>query len=158
MRAIHWFMRWWFARASRGSTCAGGDLVEMAALADRDMEAAEKALADEIALVWRAECFTKPTVALIDGAVIGGGNEISRFGTHRVAGENYRFAMPETGLGLFPNNGLAHTFARMPKDIGMYLALTGDSVGPADAPPPGPRHALHRGGRICGDHRGIGRC
>jgi enoyl-CoA hydratase len=116
-----------------GIFCAGGDVVEMAALADRDMEAAEKALADEIALVWRAECFTKPTVALIDGAVIGGGNGISRFGTHRVAGENYRFAMPETGLGLFPNNGLAHTFARMPKDIGMYLALTGDSVGPADA-------------------------
>jgi enoyl-CoA hydratase len=116
-----------------GIFCAGGDVVEMAALADRDMEAAEKALGDEIALVWRAECFTKPTVALIDGAVIGGGNGISRFGTHRVAGENYRFAMPETELGLFPNNGLTHTFARMPRDIGMYLALTGDSVGRADA-------------------------
>jgi enoyl-CoA hydratase len=116
-----------------GVFCAGGDVVEMAALADRDMEAAEKALGDEIAFVWRAECFTKPTVSLIDGIVIGGGNGISRFGTHRVAGERYRFAMPETGLGLFPNNGLAHTFARMPKDIGMYLALTGESVGPADA-------------------------
>jgi enoyl-CoA hydratase len=113
--------------------CAGGDVVEMAALADRDMEAAEKALADEIALVWRAECFTKPTVSLIDGAVIGGGNGITRFGTHRIAGERYRFAMPETALGLFPNNGLAHTFARMPRDIGMYLALTGESVGAADA-------------------------
>ena len=54
-----------------GIFCAGGDVVEMAALADRDMEAAEKALGDEIALVWRAECFTKPTVSLIDGAVIG---------------------------------------------------------------------------------------
>ena len=113
--------------------CAGGDVVEMAALADRDMEAAEKALGDEIALVWRAECFTKPTVALIDGVVMGGGNGISRYGTHRVAGERYRFAMPETGLGLFPNNGLAHTFARMPRDIGMYLALSGESVGAADA-------------------------
>lgn len=116
-----------------GIFCAGGDVVEMAALADRDMEAAEKALADEIALVWRVECFTKPMVSLIDGAVIGGGNGISRFGTHRVAGERYRFAMPETALGLFPNNGLAHTFARMPRDIGMYLALTGENVGPADA-------------------------
>jgi enoyl-CoA hydratase len=113
--------------------CAGGDVVEMAAFADRDMEAAEKALADEISLVWRAECFTKPTVSLIDGVVMGGGNGITRFGTHRIAGERYRFAMPETGLGLFPNNGLAHTFARMPKDIGMYLALTGESVGRADA-------------------------
>ena len=116
-----------------GFFCAGGDVVEMASLADRDMEAAEKALGEEIALVWLAECFTKPTISLIDGVVMGGGNGISRFGTHRVAGERYRFAMPETGLGLFPNNGLAHTFARMPKDVGMYLALTGDSIGAADA-------------------------
>jgi enoyl-CoA hydratase len=116
-----------------GHFCAGGDVIEMAALADRDMEAAEKALGDEIALVWLAECFTKPTVSLIDGPVMGGGNGISRFGTHRVAGERYRFAMPETGLGFIPNNGLAHTFARLPKDIGMYLALTGESLGPADA-------------------------
>ena len=77
-----------------GTFCAGGDVVEMAALADRDMEAAEKALADEISLVWRAECFTKPTVSLIDGVVMGGGNGITRFGTHRIAGERYRFAMP----------------------------------------------------------------
>jgi enoyl-CoA hydratase len=119
--------------AVEGIFCAGGDVVEMASLADRDMEAAEKALADELSLVWHAECFTKPTVSLIDGAVIGGGNGITRFGTHRVAGERYRFAMPETGIGLFPNNGIAHAFARMPRDIGMYLALTGESVGPADA-------------------------
>lgn len=116
-----------------GLFCAGGDVVEMAALADRDMEAAEKALADEIMLVWLAECFTKPTISLIDGPVMGGGNGISRFGTHRIAGERYRFAMPETALGFIPNNGLAHTFARLPKDIGMYLALTGEALGPADA-------------------------
>jgi enoyl-CoA hydratase len=116
-----------------GMFCSGGDVVEMAALADKDMEATEKALGDEIMLVWLAECFTKPTVSLIDGAVMGGGNGISRFGTHRVAGERYRFAMPETGLGFIPNNGLAHTFARLPKDIGMYLALTGEALGPADA-------------------------
>ncbi|MFN3746254.1 MAG: enoyl-CoA hydratase/isomerase family protein [Hyphomicrobiaceae bacterium] len=116
-----------------GLFCAGGDVVEMAALADQDMEAAEKALGDEIALVWLAECFTKPTVSLIDGPVMGGGNGITRFGTHRIAGERYRFAMPETGLGFIPNNGLAHTFARLPKDIGMYLALTGESIGAADA-------------------------
>jgi enoyl-CoA hydratase len=116
-----------------GLFCAGGDVVEMAALADQDMEAAEKALGDEIALVWLAECFTKPIVSLIDGPVIGGGNGISRFGTHRIAGERYSFAMPETGLGFIPNNGLAHTFARLQKDIGMYLALTGEGVGAADA-------------------------
>ncbi len=119
--------------AVEGIFCAGGDVVGMAALADQDMEAAEKALGDEIALVWLAECFTKPTVSLIDGPVMGGGNGISRFGTHRIAGESYSFAMPETGLGFIPNNGLAHTFARLPKDIGMYLALTGEHLGAADA-------------------------
>jgi enoyl-CoA hydratase len=119
--------------AVEGVFCAGGDVVEMAALAGRDMEGAEKALGDEIALVWLAECFTKPTVSLIDGPVMGGGNGISRFGTHRVAGERYSFAMPETGLGFIPNNGLAHTFSRLPKDIGMYLALTGEQLGAADA-------------------------
>jgi enoyl-CoA hydratase len=116
-----------------GIFCAGGDVREMVSLADRDMEAAEKALADEISLVWRTECFTKPIVSLIDGPVIGGGNGISRFGTHRVAGEGYSFSMPEAGLGLFPNNGMAHVFSRMPKDIGMYLALTGERVTAADA-------------------------
>ncbi len=119
--------------ATAGMFCTGGDIVEMAALADRDMEAAEKALGDEIQLIWLAECFTKPTVSLIDGPVMGGGNCISRYGTHRVAGERYSFAMPETALGFIPNNGLAHTFSRLPKDIGMYLALTGESLGPADA-------------------------
>lgn len=116
-----------------GVFCAGGDIVEMTSLAERDMEAAEKALGDEINLVWLAECFTKPTVSLIDGPVIGGANCISRYGTHRVAGERYGFAMPEAALGFFPNNGLAHTFARLPGHIGMYLALTGELIGPADA-------------------------
>ena len=119
--------------ATEGMFCAGGDIVEMSGLADRDMESAEKALGDEILLIWMAECFTKPTVSLIDGPVIGGGNCISRYGTHRIAGERYRFAMPETALGFLPNNGLTHAFARMPKDIGMYLALTGEAIGAADA-------------------------
>ncbi len=118
---------------AEGIFCAGSDVIEMAGLADRDMEATEKALAEEISLVWLAECFTKPTVSLINGAVIGAGNGISRFGTHRVAGENYSFVMPETGIGFIPNYGLAHTLSRMPKDIGVYLALTGESIGAADA-------------------------
>ena len=63
---------------------------------------AVKSLAAEYALNWQLECFTKPTVSLIDGVVIGSGVGISLYGTHRVAGERYRFAMPETGIGLFP--------------------------------------------------------
>ena len=94
---------------------------------------AVKSLAAEYSLNWLLECFTKPTVSLIDGVVVGSGVGISLYGTHRVAGERYRFAMPETGIGLFPDDGVSWAFARMPDEIGMYLALTGRAIGRADA-------------------------
>jgi enoyl-CoA hydratase len=64
---------------------------------------------------------------------MGGGVGISLYGTHRVAGEGYKFAMPETGIGLFPDVGTCHVFARMPGHIGAYLGLTGRTIGRADA-------------------------
>jgi enoyl-CoA hydratase len=87
----------------------------------------------EYALNWLHECFSKPTISLIDGPVMGSGVGISLFGTHRVAGEKYRFAMPETAIGLFPDVGAAWPLSRMPDSIGMYLGLTGRSIGQADA-------------------------
>ena len=90
-------------------------------------------LAAEYALNWALDRFVKPTVSLIDGMVMGGGVGISLYGTHRVAGERYRFAMPETGIGLFPDDGVSLCFARMPDEIGMYLALTGRRSAAADA-------------------------
>jgi enoyl-CoA hydratase len=112
---------------------AGSDVREVTALGRTGMEAARKTFSDEYALNWRLECFSKPTVSLIDGVVMGGGVGISLYGTHRVAGENYRFAMPETKIGLFPDVGVAHALARMPDEIGVYLGLTGHAVGRADA-------------------------
>lgn len=113
--------------------CAGGDLRELVRWGGSAMAEAKASLAAEYALNWRLDCFTKPTVSLINGLVVGSGVGISLYGTHRVAGENYRFAMPETGVGLFPDDGVAHAFARMPDHIGMYLALTGRAIGAADA-------------------------
>ena len=104
-----------------------------------------KSLAAEYALNWLLECFTKPTVSLIDGVVIGSGVGISLYGTHRVAGERYRFAMPETGIGLFPDDGVSWAFARMPDEIGMYLALTGRADRPGRCLPAGAGDALHPG-------------
>ncbi len=112
--------------------CAGGDVREMVECGRRDPEAARRMLAAEYALNWQLDCFTKPTVSLIDGVVMGSGVGVSLYGTHRVAGERYRFAMPETGIGLFPDDGVAWAFARLPDEIGMYLALTGRSLGRAD--------------------------
>ena len=113
--------------------CAGGDIRELAQWGRSDRAKAVKSLADEYALNWLLECFMKPTVSLIDGVVVGTGVGISLYGTHRVAGERYRFAMPETGIGLFPDDGVSWAFARMPDAIGMYLGLTGRAIGRADA-------------------------
>ena len=113
--------------------CAGGDVREMVDCGRRDPEGARRMLAAEYALNWQLDCFTKPTVSLIDGVVMGSGVGVTLYGTHRVAGERYRFAMPETGIGLCPDDGVSHKLARMPDEIGMYLALTGRSLGRADA-------------------------
>jgi enoyl-CoA hydratase len=118
---------------SERAFCAGGDLHEMVDWGRNCRDRAIGSLAQEYALNWMLECFTKPTISLIDGVVIGSGVGISLYGTHRVAGENYRFSMPETSVGLFPDVGVAWTFARMPDEIGTYLGLTGRAIGRADA-------------------------
>jgi enoyl-CoA hydratase len=113
--------------------CAGGDVREMVECGRRSQQEAHRMMAAEYALNWQLDCFTKPTVALMDGAVMGSGVGITLYGTHRVAGERYRFAMPEAGIGLFPDDGVSWAFARLPDEIGMYLALTGRPLGRADA-------------------------
>jgi enoyl-CoA hydratase len=112
---------------------AGGDVREIADLVQSNPVEARSLLARKYALHWLLECFSKPTIALIDGLVMGAGVGVSIYATHRVAGENYAFAMPETGIGLFPDDGLARVFARMPDHIGLYLGLTGRRIGRADA-------------------------
>ncbi len=119
--------------ANPGAFCAGGDVKELISLASTDLQAAHQALADEYRLNWLLECFFKPTVALIDGAVMGSGVGLVQYGTHIVAGENYRFAMPETAIGFFPDVGVAHRLARLPHSVGVYLALTGRTIDRVDA-------------------------
>jgi enoyl-CoA hydratase len=120
------------AEPSRGF-CAGGDLREMTGLIASNPAGLVKALGDEYALSWLHDCFSKPTAAFINGIVMGSGVGLSLYGTHRVAGEAYKFAMPETGIGFMPDCGIASTFARMPNEIGMYLGLTGRMIDRADA-------------------------
>lgn len=82
---------------------------------------------------WTLDRFLKPHVALIDGIVMGGGVGVSLYGTHRVAGENYRFAMPEVGIGFFPDVGATYFLSRLAGKTGLYLALTGRMIDAADA-------------------------
>lgn len=83
--------------------------------------------------VWILEKFIRPNVPLIDGLVLGGGIGISLYGTHCVAGEGYRFAMPQVGIGFLPDIGGTYFLPRLLGRTGLYLALTGRSIGPAEA-------------------------
>jgi enoyl-CoA hydratase len=77
--------------------------------------------------------YPKPYVALIDGIVMGGGVGVSVHGSHRVAGDRFTFAMPEVGIGFFPDVGATWFLPRMPGELGTWCALTGDRLKTADA-------------------------
>jgi enoyl-CoA hydratase/carnithine racemase len=109
--------------------CAGGDVRELTRLAAQDLERASASLAQEYRMNWGLECFSKPTISLIDGMVMGSGVGLMLYGTHRVAGTGFQFAMPETAVGFFPDVGVGHALSRMPNHLGRYLGLTGRSIG-----------------------------
>ena len=114
---------------------AGGDIRELyeAGLKAKRGEG-EKPIAffeDEYRLNIRIRTFSKPYIALIDGIVMGGGVGVSINGSHRVAGPNIRFAMPEVGIGFFPDVGATWFLPRLPGETGTYLALTGGRLAQA---------------------------
>jgi enoyl-CoA hydratase len=88
---------------------------------------------EEYALNAAIKRYPKPYVALIDGIVMGGGVGISVHGSHRVAGDHFAFAMPEVGIGFFPDVGATWFLPRLPGKIGTYCALTGERLDAADA-------------------------
>jgi enoyl-CoA hydratase len=92
---------------------------------------------DEYMLNTLIKRYPKPYVALIDGIVMGGGVGISIHGSHRVAGDRFQFAMPEVGIGFFPDVGATWFLPRLPGEIGTYCALTGERMKNADAVPAG---------------------
>ncbi len=87
---------------------------------------------DEYRLNAYIKAFPKPYIALIDGIVMGGGVGVSFHGSHRVAGDNISFAMPEVGIGFFPDVGGSFFLPRLPGETGMYLALTGNRIKKVD--------------------------
>ena len=89
--------------------------------------------ADEYRLNAAIARYPKPYVALIDGIVMGGGVGVSFHGSHRVLTENAEFAMPEVGIGFFPDVGGSHLLPDLGGSFGMYLGLTGNRIGYGDA-------------------------
>lgn len=111
--------------------CAGGD-VRTLYQAGPGSAYTETFYREEYALNRRIFRFPKPYVALIDGVVMGGGVGVSAHGSHRVATERTLFAMPETGIGLFPDVGATWLLSRCPGETGLYLGLTGARISAAD--------------------------
>jgi enoyl-CoA hydratase len=113
---------------------AGGDIRALYDLitAGRQQEALSF-FREEYTLNTAIKRYPKPYVSLIDGIVMGGGVGISIHGSHRVAGERYAFAMPEVGIGFFPDVGATYALPRLAGEIGTYLALTGERLKAADA-------------------------
>ncbi len=105
--------------------CAGGDVRAIAASAAGDGVAARAFFWEEYRLNHLLFTYRKPTVAFMDGIVMGGGVGISLPCTYRVATENTRFAMPETAIGLFPDVGGGWFLSRLPGRVGQFLGLTG---------------------------------
>jgi enoyl-CoA hydratase len=95
---------------------------------------------DDALAFWREEYllnaaikrYPKPYVALINGIDMGGGVGVSIHGSHRVAGEKFLFAMPEVGIGFFPDVGATWFLPRVPGEIGTYCALTGERLRAGD--------------------------
>jgi enoyl-CoA hydratase len=87
---------------------------------------------EEYALNTAIKRYPKPYVALIDGLVMGGGVGVSVHGSHRVAGDHFAFAMPEVGIGFFPDVGATWFLPRLPGEIGTWCALTGERLDAAD--------------------------
>lgn len=113
--------------------CAGGDIRRIYdLLISEGPDEAVAFYAAEYPMNTRLHRFTKPWIALLDGVTMGGGVGVSIHGSHRVVTERTVFAMPETGIGFFPDVGGTYWLPRAPGALGMYLGLTGARLGAAD--------------------------
>jgi enoyl-CoA hydratase/carnithine racemase len=112
--------------------CAGGDIRMLAESGAGDGKDARAFFFTEYRMNHRLFTYAKDTVAFMDGVTMGGGVGISQPCKYRVATENTRLAMPETGIGLFPDVGGGWYLSRLPGRIGQYLALTGHRLDGAE--------------------------
>jgi enoyl-CoA hydratase len=119
--------------AGERGLCAGGDI--------RALYESSKAHGDLGKILWREEYilnariakFPKPYVAFMDGIVMGGGVGLAAHGSHRVVTDRTKLAMPEVGLGFFPDVGGTWLLSHSPGEIGTYFGLTGQTMNGPDA-------------------------
>jgi enoyl-CoA hydratase len=119
--------------AGERGLCAGGDI--------RGLYESSKAGGDLGKMFWRQEYvmnariakYPKPYIAFMDGLVMGGGVGLSGHARHRVVTEKTKLAMPEVGLGFFPDVGGTWLLTRIPGEIGTFFGLTGQTMNGPDA-------------------------
>src|SRR6266446_9504669 len=122
--------------AGERAFCAGGDVRAFAEAGQGisgDPALTSRFFWEEYELIRHIHRYSKPYLAIIDGITMGGGAGVSVNGAYRIATERTMLAMPETGIGLFPDVGATHFLNLCPGHIGRYLGLTGVRLGPADA-------------------------
>lgn len=105
--------------------CAGGDVRFIYQLGRANHAEQMAFFETEYRLNYLIHTFKKPYIALMNGITMGGGVGISLHGTYPVASEHFSFAMPETGIGFYPDIGSSYWLTRCPGHLGVYLGLTG---------------------------------
>lgn len=112
--------------------CAGGDIRMVAESGKGDGAAARRFFFEEYRMNHALFTYAKPVVTVMDGITMGGGVGVSLPAKVRIATENTKFAMPETGIGLFPDVGGGWYLSRLPGRMGQFLALTGHRLNGAE--------------------------
>ncbi len=115
--------------------CAGGDIQAIYKICcdEKNHAKALNFFQNEYAMNELIFNFPKPYLAFLDGLTMGGGVGVGIHGSHPIATERLTLAMPETGIGFFPDVGVGYHLARLPNCVGDYLGLTGEKIGPRDA-------------------------
>jgi enoyl-CoA hydratase len=113
--------------------CAGGDLKLVYNHGKNKYQDMIPFFSTEYRLNLYISEYPKPYIALLNGIAMGGGLGVSIHGTRVIGTERLQLAMPETAIGFYPDVGAGYFLSRCPHYIGMYLGLTGNSIGIADA-------------------------
>lgn len=119
--------------AGERGLCAGGDIRALWESSKVKGDLGKILWRDEYILNARIKKFPKPYVAFMDGIVMGGGVGLSAHASHRVVTDKTKLAMPEVGLGFFPDVGGTWLLSHSPGEIGTYFGLTGQTMNGPDA-------------------------
>lgn len=119
--------------AGERAFCAGGDVRALYRLELEQSPEVGRFFDEEYALDCQIHRYPKPTIALMDGVVMGGGMGIAQGCTHRLVTERTRMAMPETAIGLFPDVGGSYFLSLLPPALAAYVGVVGDTLSGADA-------------------------